>query len=214
MKKYDVPFVSNTEDDLHCQQSAYAMIRDYFEPGRYNLTWDEWSSITGYEVDKGTWASSGLLWFGSKGYEVQHISLFDYPEFARIGADYLRKAYGDSVGDWQVAHSNLPREQALASELVDKGLVEFREPQFEDIKQAIDSGALCRCLVNSRVLAGKDGYFGHAIVISGYDEEGFIIQDPGLPPIPNRHVVYDLFEKAWAYPNIEAKELDIIKKDQ
>lgn len=212
MQSLKVPFVGNTNDDLHCQQAAYAMIRDYFKPGVYSYSWDEWSELTGYEENMGTWASSGLLWFESEGFKVLQVSLFDYVSFAKRGGDYLLEVFGEEVGSWQISHSNISKEQSLARRLVAKGLVEYREPLQDDIRSALDAGALLRCLVNSSVFAGRGGYVGHAIVVSGYDDTGFTIQDPGLPPLPNRHVVYEVFEKAWACPNKEAKELDIISK--
>jgi len=208
----DVNFVPNSADDLHCQQSAYAMIRDYYEPGKYSYSWDEWAALTGYEADKGTWASTSLLWFVDRGYSVQHISLFDYSAFVKDGSKYLIETYGEDVGNWQVEHSNLPKEQKLARILLEKGIITKQEPQINDIKIALDTGALIRCLVNSCVLAYQDGYTGHAVVLTGYDGTGFIIQDPGLPPLPNRHVAYELFNSSWAYPNNQAKEMDIIKK--
>jgi hypothetical protein len=188
------------------------MIAKFFNP-RFAIDWEEWSEITGYEEGKGTWSTSGLLWFKENGFEVKHITLFDYDDFAKNGGDYLVRKFGKEIGTWQIEHSNMPKETKKAKELIEKEIVEKREPHLQDIKDFLDKGYLVRCMVNSRRLNGKEGYFGHAVVISEYSEDYFIIQDPGLPPKPNRKVKFEDFEKAWADPNKTAKEIDAIKKD-
>lgn len=206
----NVPFVSNSGDDLHCLQSAYLMILKYFRP-ELEMPWDEWSKITGYEEGMGTWASAGLLWFRDHGFEVRHISLFDYLDFTQNGAEYLVREFGPEVGSWQIEHTNMPVEQKRAKQLLASEMIEQSEPNLQRIKQLINDGYLVRVLLNARKLASKDGYFGHAVVVIGYDEDNFIIHDPGLPPLPDRKVSYEDFETAWADPNKEAKELDAIR---
>lgn len=206
----NVNLIPNTPDDLHCLQSAYLMLVKFFKPD-FTIDWDKWSNITGYEAGKGTWASAGLLWMKDNGFAVKHISLFDYDEFMQHGGEYLTRSFGAEIGEWQVQHSNIPLEQARAKRLVEENIWVKKEPAKDDIKQFLDNGYLLRCMVNAQKLNGKTGYFGHAVVVSGYDEHGFIIQDPGLPPLKNRRVTYEDFEKAWADPNKEAKELDVIK---
>lgn len=209
--KYDVPFFANTPDNLQCAQAAYLSIATYFDP-KLSITWDEWSKLTGFVKDKGTWATTGLLWFKNNGYDVQHISLFDYEDFATNGGNYLIREFGQEVGEWQVAHSNIAHEQLLAKSALQSGIFKKQEPTQEDIKKYLDSGYLVKCLVNSSALSNKKGYVGHTVVVVGFDDTGFIMHDPGLPPLPNRHVPYTDFEKAWAYPNKKAKELDAIKR--
>lgn len=210
MIKHNVDFISNTDDDLHCTQAAYLMIVKFFQP-EFDMDWEGWSVLTGYEEGKGTWASATLLWLSDQGYSIKHISMFDYDTFAKDGGDYLIHEFGDEVGAWQVKHSNLPLEQERVKKLLTTHIIEHREPTQDNIKSYLNNGYLIRCLVNSQKLNGKSGYVGHSIVVSGYDDNGFIIQDPGLPPLRDRHVKFDDFEAAWADPNKEAKELDAIK---
>ena len=77
---YVVPFIENTKDDTHCLQAAYLMIAKFFDKN-FDIDWEKWSELTGYEENKGTWAIAGLLWFNENGYDVLHISLFDYQNF-------------------------------------------------------------------------------------------------------------------------------------
>jgi len=208
--KNDVPFVANTPDDLHCMQAAYMMIAKYFQPD-FAMDMNEWSKFTGFEKDKGTWASAGLLWFKEHGYQIRHLSLFDYETFVKSPEAYLIELTGKAVGAWQIAHTNIPVEVNRIKKLLQAEIVERRQPTIVDIKKFLDDGYLVRVLVNANKLNGKEGYFGHAIPIIGYDDKNIVFHDPGLPPTPNRSVTCADFEAAWADPNPESKELDAIK---
>jgi uncharacterized protein YvpB len=61
-------------------------------------------------------------------------------------------------------------------------------------------------------LNGKEGYCGHLVIVRGFDETGFFLNDPGLPGIENRHVPFDLFERAWSYPDKNANNLMAFRK--
>lgn len=209
--KYTVPFVPNTSDDMHCLNASYMMIAKYFDP-TFEIPMEEWAVLTGFEPGKGTWANAGMVWFHENGYDVSHTSLFDYQRFIEEGEGYLLYLDGNEVGQWMIDHTNMPAEIARTRKLVDAGLITHREPTQAGIKLALDKGYLVRANLNAHRLDGRDGYVGHAVVVIGYDENGFILHDPGLPGTPNRHVTYDVFESAWADPNAEAKELDAIRK--
>jgi uncharacterized protein YvpB len=60
-------------------------------------------------------------------------------------------------------------------------------------------------------LVGKAGYSGHMIVVTGYDDDGIYIHDPGLPPMENKFVRFEEFEKAWAYPDRKARNIMAFK---
>lgn len=207
---YDVKFIPNTKDDLHCLQAAFMMVIKYFNPN-FEMDWDEFSRITGFEEGKGTWASAGLLWLNDNGFEVKQFDTFDYEDFARNGGDYLIRHAGNDIGNWQIAHTNLPLEQQRAKQLVNARLWEKRIPAIEDAKKFLKQGYLVTCLVNAFSLNSKEGYFGHQVVVKGFDQKHLYLHDPGLPPVPNRKIGFDEFEKAWADPNPNSKEMNIIK---
>jgi hypothetical protein len=206
-----VPFIPNTSDDLHCLPATYMNIAKYFDPS-FAINMDEWSKITGFEEDKGTWANGGLVWFKNHGYEVKHIALFDYAAFINYPKEYLIELDGEEVGQWAYDHTNVPAEIERISQLMNLNVIERREPTLEDIKQLLDQGYLLRAGINCNKLEHKEGYEGHAITIIGYDDQFILFHDPGLPAIPNRKVTFAEFESAWADPGIQSKELDAIRK--
>ncbi|MBP7708188.1 C39 family peptidase [Candidatus Pacearchaeota archaeon] len=205
--RLNVPFYPNTEDDTHCYQASLRMVLKHFNPQR-DFSWGELEKITAKAEGLWTWSTAGMVWMQKNGFEVLNVDMFDWTKFSEEGGSYLIKEYGNEVGQAQIKHSNIPQEMELAKILVKEVGIERRIPTKEDVKKLIEEGYLVICNVNSRKLNGREGYSGHAIVITGFDDTGFFIHDPGLPPMENRFVEYPVFEKAWAYPEEKAKNIE------
>src|SRR5882724_8137736 len=124
---YTVPFVSNTPDDLHCLQAAYAMIRGYFEP-ELEIPWHEWAVLTGFVLGKGSWSMQGQLWFVEHGYEVHHLTSFDYRRMVAEGSSYLVEALGEEAGKFEAELTDMPREQVWAQRMIEAGIWQQRVP--------------------------------------------------------------------------------------
>lgn len=208
MVDYDVPFYSNTADDTHCFQAAIRMILKYFEPKK-ECSWKELEEHTAKAEGLWTWTMAGLLWLKQDGFEVINIEPFDYLRFSEEGGKYLIELWGKDVGEAQLKHSDIPQELIFAKQFAQ--FSEQRIPAIEEIKKFLTDGYLVICNVNSRALNGEVGYVGHFVVLKGFDESSFIIHDPGLPALENRRVTFEIFEKAWAYPNEMAKNIMAIK---
>ncbi len=182
------------------------MIAKYYDPD-FAIPMNEWSELTGFEKGKGSWASAGLLWFANHGYEVHHISLFDWGAFLKEEGNYLIRTSDKEAGEWQIRHTNMAAELKRAQELLAKGdIVEFREPTEADIKNYLDQGFLLRIHLNYRKLVGRPGYVGHAVLVFDYDSDGVYMHDPGSPPIEGLHVAWKLLEAAMADPTIDNKD--------
>jgi hypothetical protein len=54
--------------------------------------------------------------------------------------------------------------------MVDKGFINDRGPKMDDIKKYLDKEYLLHALLNSRKLNDKEGYFSHAVVVTGYNQ--------------------------------------------
>jgi len=207
MNQINVPFVSNTADDTHCLQAAYMIIAKHFDQ-TFSIDMGEWSELTGYEEDLGTWANAGLVWFKEHGYDVFHYELFDFEEFIKRPKGYLIEVHGKDAGIWGYNHTNVPVEIERMKKLIASGISERRRPTMDDIKRFIDDGYLVRVTVNCGTLNRDRKYVGHAVVVIDYDETHIHFHDPGLPPIPNRRVTFEEFEAAWSD---QEKELDAIR---
>lgn len=207
-----VPLISNTPDDMQCLPVSFMMIIRAFDPS-FALSIDEWSRIAGYEKGKGTWANASLVWLKGHGYDVKHITGFDYAAFVKGPEEYLLEVAGPEVGRWQIEHTNIPLEVERVQKLLDEQtIIEKRVPTRQDIRDYIDAGYLIRAYVNMGRLNGTHDYVGHAVVLFDYSDDGVYMHDPGLPPVENRFVAWSDFEAAWADPTDNAKELDAVKK--
>lgn len=203
---YPVPFFGNTSDNTHCFQASLKMALAYFEPDLV-CSWLELDAWTGKLPEMWTWPMQGVLWLHSRGYEVLVIETFDYALFAEKGQEYLVEEFGVEVALAQKEHSDIPREQSCARPFIERISPEKRVPSLEDVCQYLDQGFLQILNVNAEALDERSGYSGHSVLVIGYDERGLILHDPGLPPQPSRHVSYDVFTKAWAYPTNTAQNI-------
>jgi hypothetical protein len=209
MKTSAVPFIPNTPDDTHCMQAAYMSIAKHFDPA-FNIEMKEWSRLTGYEKELGTWANAALVWFKEHGYEVIHIEEFDYAEFIKRPKEYMVEVNGEQAGMWGYEHTNVLAEVPRMQRMLELDIVEQRLPTLQDIRNFLDQGYLVRVTINSDRLNGRaDDYTGHAVVITDCDDARIQLHDPGLPGTPNRVVTISEFEKAW---HDQSPELDAIRK--
>lgn len=195
-----IPFYPNQATPSHpegayCQEMSLKMLLGYFEPTRiYELA--ELEKITDRTPEKSGWEMAYTLWLMEHGYEVKRFSAFDYKAFQKKGLEYIREEYGDETAEWQNANSDVPKAQAqVASYLARVDLVS-KKPTIEDIKQVMQDGYLVKVAVDSGDLNNLGNYVGHFVVVTGYDDTSIWFHDPGLPPLENRHVSYELFQKA------------------
>lgn len=202
---HDVPFVANTDDDLHCYSASLAMILGYFVPDA-TVGIDVGTRISEKPDDKAVWPLHAPLWLQRHGFDVSVVFDFDYRAVADTGLDYVRGRYGDEVADYQAEHSVVPTADVVNA-FLDEVSFEKRIPELEEVTNALDGGALVAVTVNSSLLKGEEGYMNHSVVVKGYTAEGVILHNPGLPPEPQQHVGFDDFVAAWSHPSADARYL-------
>lgn len=206
----NLPFYPNTSDDTHCFQAGLKMILKHFIPEK-DFTFEELDKISMKRDRLWTWPMAALIWIQENGFEIINIENFDYGSFIQNGGQYLIEEFGEEMGNAQIKNSDIEQERKLSKLFLDKIKTQKAVPQKEDIIKLTDKGYVVAVNVNSRVLNGKDGYSGHFVVIKGYDDKNFILNDPGLPGKENRLVSFDIFEKAWAYPSEKVKNIMAFK---
>jgi hypothetical protein len=207
---HDIPFYANTPDNTHCFQATLKMVIKHFWPMR-EYSWEELDRITAKAEGLWTWPLAGLLWLANQGLEVKNIEVFDYSRFIEHGGDYLIAEFGEEFGKAQIEHSDIDQERALAATLLERGMVMKAIPTLHLLKQLLGEGYVVICNINSRRLKNEEGYAGHFVVVKGFDEQHLFLHNPGLPPLANQAVPFELFEQAWAYPNEKAKNIMAFK---
>lgn len=202
----NVPFYPNTPDNLHCYQAALKMILKYFLPKK-NFSWRQLEKMTAMKKSKWTWATQSLINLHEMGFDIKDIDAFDIERFVKIGKDYLLEKYGQKVANAQEKMSDLDQERRLYKEYQKLNIHEERLPDLKDIFDLIGKHYLVGSNINTYKLDNLEGYSAHSVVIFGYDENYLYMHDPGLPPRKNREVNFKQFNKAWEYPNKEARNL-------
>ena len=185
--KLNVPFFSNTSDNTHCFQAGIKMVLKHFEPEQdYSL--EELDRLSAKKEGLWTWPTAMTLSLYNMGYEVIAWEDFDYPSFIDNPEQYLFKKCGKEVAKEQISHSDLVQEKWFMQEFMKVGTWKRVIPTQQNIKKFLREGFLVCCNVNAKTLNHKKGYEGHFVIVIGWDDDGIILHDPGLPPRKNRHV--------------------------
>ena len=208
----NVPFFSNTSDNTHCYQAAIASVLKYFQP-EVNYSFKELEKMSAKKEGLWTWPTQMILNLLNKGFEIIDVDDFDIAKFVKDGEDYLKEKYGKEVADKQIKYSDIKQEQTLYAQYFKLKKHSQRVPTLKEMSSIINNGSLIICNINARMLSNKGGYSAHSVVLFGIDDKFVYLHDPGLPPLPNRKVTIEDFNKAWAYPNKEAKNLTAFKLD-
>lgn len=196
--KREITFVENP--GKQCVQACTAMILKEYLP-QADFSWREIEQLTGYKEGLSTWGTQHLLSLNDLGIETAWIENVDLDRFSLAPFEYMRTLFSDETAyRFQVEHSDLPLEARRAQEYLDRGLrFEEREATIDDIKQFLQDGWLVRLEVNGKPLADQSGYGAHSVLVSGYDEETVILQNPdsAFGQKPNQCVSWELLERAW-----------------
>jgi hypothetical protein len=156
----------------------------------------ELEEITHKQPDAGAFATHHLIWMVENGLEVQHWDTHDWPAFRDDGLDYIRRTVGDDAANYAATGSDIPAEQAVIDRFLEVVPMIKKKPRIADMEQLFDEGWLVRAGVNSRVLNNRDGYVGHSVVITGFEDDDVIFHDPDVPGTANRRSPRELFQAA------------------
>ena len=103
MKKLNIPFFPNTDDDSRCAQACMKMALKYLFPER-DYPYDLLDQATYHKEGLWTGASSILLALVRLDLNIVNVELFDYECFAHEGEHYLHALWSDDFFDEQRKH--------------------------------------------------------------------------------------------------------------
>lgn len=197
--KYHVPFYGNTPDDMSCVSAVFRMVLKYFLPYK-DYSWAEMDELLGHIEGKGTWFFPALLKMKDLNFEIEYWDLFDYEKFYEDGKEYLLERYGGDQKkvNWYLENSDIIDKRELIPEFIRSGVQKKKLGELKDIEDFLSKGYLVACDINAGVLV-DDEYAPHLVLITGFDDNNFIIHDPGLPPKENRVVKKGRFYQAWTF---------------
>ncbi|UCG95462.1 MAG: hypothetical protein JSV92_00195 [archaeon] len=190
----DVPFFPNS-DKNHCLQACVKMILKHYYPEK-DFSFEQIDKLFGYR-GKVFWSSpiQAAVVLDGLGLEAKSFAREDFETYLKDGSEYIKKKYSD----WENILKNMDMELELSfiKKALNKGLVENMELKFEGMESFFRKGAIVSPAINVNVLKNKEGYAGHAVLITDIGDDFVELHDPGLPPIPNRKVDKEKFIRAW-----------------
>lgn len=192
--KLNVPFYQQP-DKNGCVMASLKMALEYFGE---KYSWEKLNQMT--EREEGRWAdlNSAIVKLKEKGWNVKTFTLFDSKRFVSEGLNYLYEIYGKEITE-QVYIPCYPFKTAKKAhaEMVKLKIVEMKSLSFKEIENFIKDGFIIMVTINSRIMAGKPGYMGHVVIITGFDDKNVWYHESSFDnPQPNKKVDKDLFIKA------------------
>ncbi len=109
-------------------------------------------------------------------------------------------------------HAVIEVELNWSKKFIDIVPYEHRLPSQSEITKLLKQGYLLIANVNSRMLNTRPGYTGHFVVIKGCGKTHLVLHDPGSPGTENRHVSFSHFQKAWEYPDQNARNVIAVRR--
>jgi len=211
----NVTFYANTADDTHCVQASFRIMLKYFLP-ELEFTYDHLDVMSQKQSGKGTWWPPMLIELQKLGLRVKCIEGFDYKNFYETGEPYVRSIYRPEAADYYLKHSNLMEIRHIVPDFLKKVDVDARPATGEDLGALLVDGWLVGIDLNAAVLNDlkRDDYVGHMVVVFDADKNNYWIHDPGLKPMPNRHVSRRKLEDAWFWSGHKNAGIVAVKREE
>lgn len=192
-----VPFYPNLKDDVHCVQAVLRMV--LAAEGR-TVSMRELDRLTHRHSNQWTWPAAAALAMNRLGFEsslISGIGDMDFHAFAKQGQVYLRKLWTPDTLAAEAAHTSIERQRILAKVLVEEGDWIDRPATTKDLRRFFREGYYVVLRVNARALNGKEGFFGHWVLVTDIHKNGLTVHDPGLPGRPYRRISWSLLYRAF-----------------
>lgn len=193
------PFYSNLPDNAHCLQACAAMAIEATTGKKLDFT--ALDELSGQSPGFYSWPLRLVISLLDMGLEAKYIDIFNLNDFIQDPRDKLINFYGERIGTIQFEKSDIPRVREDAIALIKKypHALEYRTPDLTDLQSLLAQGYLLICNVNSRKLAGKEGYSGHFVLVYGCTPETVTLHNPGgAPGQPRLECSAETFLNAWS----------------
>lgn len=206
-------FIPNESDNMHCLQSCYIMTVESLTG--QSLTMKEAEQDTRFIKGRATWPFACLLSFVKKDLKVVNVSNENLELFVENPFAMIYEITQDSELTKEIMNiTDIPVEKEIVNQILKSRNIEInkRIPSIQEMQKFIDDDYIIICNVNSKKLAGKDGYTGHFVIVEYYDDNHLYLKNPGLPAIENQKITKEIFTKAWHDPRKEMANFIAISK--
>ncbi len=196
--KLDVPFYfSKTDSD--CGPVALKMALEYF--GESHSV--EELKMEERALESSMVWSSGIARAARKlGFPVRLISISN---FKMDDLDFYKKHANDKA---KIVLAE------LSAEMRELGVeVEERSMALDELLGFVSKDSIPIALVNWFVISGRDGFHGHFLPITGYDEEYVYVHNPGIAnAMHHMPIKRELFLSAWESKGTDKDAIIVSRK--
>jgi hypothetical protein len=192
------PFISNSDDDMHCVTAVYRMLYKHFFDEDY--TWEQIEDIAKAIPGKGTWTFVVDTALAKRGIKIINVEPVDYQKLYEQGPVYLKELYGQETADYYLNRSNIASVTGEIPEFLKHVTHLTRQSSTEEIIDLLKQGKLVGAEINSSILNKKEGFSLHFVLLYAVEGDAIIMHDPGLPPKPARRVPVEDFRAAFEHP--------------
>ncbi|MCD6476997.1 MAG: hypothetical protein J7K26_02425 [Candidatus Aenigmarchaeota archaeon] len=191
----NIPIFPNSSDDIHCLQACMKMVLKYYFPEK-DFSFEQINELMGLGKRK-LWSTpvQAVVVLDDLGLNVKCYASFNFEEYVENPMQYIKNNYND----WKTIlnYLDVDLDVRFLKEAINRNLVENKLLMFDDIIKFFKENAIIIVILNINKFENKEGYLGHAVVITDIGEDYVEFHDPGLPPIPNRRIDKEKFIKAW-----------------
>jgi hypothetical protein len=186
----DVPFYKNSGDGKRCFQTAMNSAIKYFLDEDFPLK--DLDIMTGRKTGKWTFTTQIIPALYELGLDIKYYSTTDPENYIR-GEEYIKDTFGK---DAKKMLENIDVDVMVdsAKNVTEYDVFEKKKITIEEIEEHIRQEHIVMVLIDANVFSGKDGFQGHFVVLTGYDEDHIYYHETGpKEPEPNRKIKKNLF---------------------
>lgn len=208
--KLDIPLIQQREDSFHCQVAALLMTLRHFGD---TMDYDELlSELQPYVLDTGMHSQGIMIYLRKRGYNTvfRHHDLgvvsLATENLTEKDLVIFKKEYEEVPDD----EKNKYRKTKLALDIEYMelgGLYSNVLPKLDLIKEYIEKGIPVTLGVKNKGIrlrpVADEG--NHAIVITGYDDNSFFVNDPAPKSDGQYQLSYDRLLHAWYSTGVQTK---------
>jgi hypothetical protein len=190
----NIPFYENDGDGNQCLQVASRSVIKHFLDKDYSL--EQLDKLTGRKANLWTYTPQIVSVLHDVGLKIKYYSKEALEPFLG-GEDYLREHYGKDA-DKILKFTDVSVVIKFIENLLTYDIFEKRKISISSIEKEVKKGHLPIVLIDNNVIAGKNNFYqGHAVVITGFDNEAVYYHDSGPNnPTPNKQIDKKTFVKA------------------
>ncbi|MEA2832111.1 MAG: hypothetical protein QOG66_313 [Methylobacteriaceae bacterium] len=204
--------VVNGPDGMSCLHACIQMVMRARQTGAV-LSFEQIDSILGRTQGMYSFDYAILNHLAGNGFQVQCIQKFDVAKLVETGGSYFTEFYGEEVGADLILNSEIDKGIDAAKEFMRNERIgkAFRVPRLSEIKSLLRKGYYILPIINQRILQADPGYVSHSILVYGYSDRGLRFHNPGPPASEGGEIPWALFEKAWSFPDRDARNILAIR---